>query len=143
MGGAVLRIGIAAGTTHRRGPPTLQMKRAEHWHVDLDNNVEMNRLYSVFRSLEDPPGTVKCHVHSSPVCTGFTSVQNINKARAKRQTIRGWMRKRSMIRVVRRVHQILRDSKRFQRNKESTRSHELSAKSLTACGNFLWGFGRL
>ena len=76
------------------------------------------------------------------MCTGFSSIQNMTKTKAKGKTIRGWTRKRAMIRVVRRVHQILRDSKRFQRNKENTRSHELSAKSLTACGNFPWGIRR-
>ena len=45
MGGAVLRIRIAVGTTQIPAPPNLQMKRAVAWRVDLDNKVELSRLY--------------------------------------------------------------------------------------------------
>ena len=45
MGGAVLRIGNAAGTTLSPAPPKLQMKRAVRWHIHFDNEVEVSRSY--------------------------------------------------------------------------------------------------
>ena len=122
MGASVMRIGISADTTHVPSPPKLEARKAAHWHVDLHDREQVQRLYAFFGDLKEAPGTVKCHVHSSPVCTGFTPMLNFSKGKVSKQTIDKWKRHRAMLRVVRRVHQILSDSESFQRNKDTLAS---------------------
>ena len=118
MGGAVMRIGVRSDTKHVPSPPTLEAGRAVHWHVDLHDQKQVQRLYAFFSELKEAPGTVKCHVHSSPVSTGFSPMLNLMKGRASKATIAKWKRDRATLRVVRRVHKILSESVSFQRNKD-------------------------
>jgi hypothetical protein len=168
LGGFALRIclprqwrrarrGKMPGCSRRRPnrAPKLARGKAVIWRLDLRSPKHV-RAFSKWLRCFAPPGSVRhAHMHTSPRCTAFSTVQNLNQRRCDLSTISSDCL--AMLRACRSFHSVYKH-RAWPQSIRASSSHESSAgsstgRALRACtdpilkscfaAEFPWAVGRM
>ena len=130
--GAALRIVFPEDSEEPiQDAPRLLQNMAVNWALDLRLHAARMRLVAYLRKFKIVFGIERYHLHSSPPCTGYSSLCNINKRKAKYTTKRRWGSQRALRAFCRRLHEVFHANTALPLK---SRSHEYSAVSRTVIG---------